>query len=1127
MKNKKLFTRALSLMICMIMVLGSVALGNNGVSGLLGEIRASAADYEYVTFPIGNELYMSRSNKKLDKDQSAETGGHGSYAFDFCNGTKDLKAPFTGKVVYKETKDSNTIIFQSKDKVRLANGKTDYVSIVFAHDNDISDVVLFTSSNQKYYKQGEVFYQQGTYMGGKHGGCGQHSHIEVAIGQYSTISQVRAHGVHANEAFFIPDSVKITKGYIYESCTGKTIQLNWTRLSTAAITSELEMFLNDSLYNYAYNSDFATLDKEHYRTRNSSKYELSVDPSEKIDGYNSLKIKALEAGADQKDLIIGTQLQNSNQYGNAGEDGIFIVSFFAKSDVPGAKMYWRWGEESDYDSVQLSTDWEHYSVVLYKKPEYNSNLHPYIDKACTVWINQFQVAGDVFFFKPDSGKKVSTIQRKYGQKYGSLPTPTLTGYSFAGWFDRKYGGTQITSTTSAGKNNLRVYAHWNKIEDYNVTLYNNYSEKNYISLAGDNLNENINKYLFSRDSSLYRVTADNNLFQGCKVIKAEGLAVGSAWPKDMCLRTDTNSSTKVKGTGDSKSMILSFYAKAEKAGTKLYWRWGYASDLEPISLSTEWKRYSINIPKSADFSESMLLYFDTVGTVWLSQLQLEDGDAATDYVPETSGIFDEFTYSGSFSSSTLSSYVPVREGYDFDGWYTSKVGGAKVTSSNDVALGDVKLYAHWSKSACKHNYVVVADTEPTCLNDGSRTFKCSKCGDSYVEAVPAPGHKAGEWTVETAATCTAAGKRVKYCTVCRAVVETETLPAKGHSFGEWKQGAASSCTADGYEYRVCASCGFVENKNVSGTGHSWASEYTVDKAATCTENGSKSIHCTKCTATTNSTVIPAKGHSFGNWRTLNEATCTADGSEIRNCSACSATEKRTVAAKGHIWQDDFTVDKEATCSETGSKSVHCRNCSATKYSTEIAKKPHNVVIDNSVSATCTTAGLTEGSHCLTCGTVIKARTTVPATGHTDMNNDGLCDKCGKSLAPTVYPKLSIRTPSTTTVSYGFTLNLHANVTDLPEGARVVWSMDGSGFELIPSSDGMTCGVKSVSKGSATITAKVVDKTGNAVKDANGNEITASQQLTSKAGFFQKLAAFFKRLFGSNMVTPYALNKLMK
>ncbi len=124
-------------------------------------------------------------------------------------------------------------------------------------------------------------------------------------------------------------------------------------------------------------------------------------------------------------------------------------------------------------------------------------------------------------------------------------------------------------------------------------------------------------------------------------------------------------------------------------------------------------------------------------------------------------------------------------------------------------------------------------------------------------------------------------------------------------------------------------------------------------------------------------------------------------------------------------------------------------------------------------------------------------------------------------------KISISTPSVTTVSYGFTLNLHANVTDLPEGARVVWSMDGSGFELIPSADDMTCGVKSVSKGSATITARVVDKNGNTVKGSNDNDVTASQQLTSKAGFFQKLAAFFKKLFGSNMVIPYALEWIVK
>ena len=1079
MKNKKLFTRALSLMICMIMVLGSVAAGAGGIN--LFKASAASTFTPRTTAPTYDKYYKPQSSYNPFAVNYSAYGGNCTWyawgrAYEITNSYPKLSRGNAGEWWgYNKTNS----YYSSGSTPKLGaiacwSGGAGHVAVVESINSDGSFLVSESGWSSTYFR----------------------------------LRTVPKNGYTSGLSF---------QGFIYMG--------DYTLPSE--VTSELEMFLNDSLYNYAYNSDFATLDKEHYRTRNSSKYELSVDPSEKIDGYNSLKIKALEAGADQKDMIIDTQLQNSTTYGNTGNEGKFIVSFFAKADAAGSKMYWRWGGDPTYKSISLSTEWEYYSVVMDKSPEYNFCLHPYIDRTCTVWLNQFQVSDDIREFKPDNGKVVSTIKANVGQKYGSLPTPTKDGYTFAGWYTLKNGGTRIDSTTSVRITNLRVYAHWDKNDKNKVTLYNNYSEKNYISGVADSSNEPINKYLFSRDSSTYRVTIDDDLFQNSNVIKIEGFEKGASYPKDMCLITDTSTSTNDGGVGDEKTMTLSFFAKSNVSNTNMYWRWGYNSEFKTVSLSTNWKQYTIKVPKSKWFSHNLLPYFDTVGTVWLSQLQLEDGDAATDYVPETSGIFDEFTYSGSFSSSTLGSYVPVREGYDFDGWYTSKVGGAKVTSSNDVALGDVKLYAHWSKSECKHNYVVVADTEPTCLNDGSKTFKCSKCGDSYVEAVPAPGHKAGEWTVETAATCTAAGKRVKYCTVCRAVVETETLPAKGHSFGEWKQGAASSCTADGYEYRVCASCGFVENKNVSGTGHSWASEYTVDKAATCTENGSRSIHCTKCSATANSTVIPAKGHSFGNWRTLNEATCTADGSEIRNCSACSATEKRTVAAKGHIWQDDFTVDKEATCSEAGSKSVHCRNCSATKYSTEIAKKPHNVVIDNSVAATCTTAGLTEGSHCLTCGTVIKARTTVPATGHTDMNNDGLCDKCGKSLVPTVYPKLSIRTPSTTTVSYGFTLNLHANVTDLPEGARVVWSMDGSGFELIPSADGMTCGVKSVSKGSATITAKVVDKNGNAVKDANGNEISASQQLTSKAGFFQKIVAFFKKLFGSNMIIPYALEWIIK
>ena len=131
--------------------------------------------------------------------------------------------------------------------------------------------------------------------------------------------------------------------------------------------------------------------------------------------------------------------------------------------------------------------------------------------------------------------------------------------------------------------------------------------------------------------------------------------------------------------------------------------------------------------------------------------------------------------------------------------------------------------------------------------------------------------------------------------------------------------------------------------------------------------------------------------------------------------------------------------------------------------------------------------------------------------------------------------LKFATPSTTTVKYGEKLILHIDTSTLPEGTTVEWSVSGSNAFRLSDENAVctlhrscvTCAVESIAKGSATITAKVVDKNGNAVKDANGNEITASQQLTSKAGFFQKLVAFFKKLFGSNMIIPSSLNKLVK
>ena len=71
-----------------------------------------------------------------------------------------------------------------------------------------------------------------------------------------------------------------------------------------------------------------------------------------------------------------------------------------------------------------------------------------------------------------NGGTVSTKSKNVtiGKTYGTLPTPTRTGYDFDGWYTRESGGTKVTATTSVGTNPpTTLYAHWIG-KKYTVTL---------------------------------------------------------------------------------------------------------------------------------------------------------------------------------------------------------------------------------------------------------------------------------------------------------------------------------------------------------------------------------------------------------------------------------------------------------------------------------------------------------------------------------------------------------------------------------------------------------------------------------------------------------------------------------
>ena len=132
----------------------------------------------------------------------------------------------------------------------------------------------------------------------------------------------------------------------------------------------------------------------------------------------------------------------------------------------------------------------------------------------------------------------------------------------------------------------------------------------------------------------------------------------------------------------------------------------------------------------------------------------------------------------------------------------------------------------------------------------------------------------------------------------------------------------------------------------------------------------------------------------------------ADGSG--KTASCKVTVTKT-----HTHQYTAKVTKAATCTEEGIKTYTC-SCGS-KYTEKIAKTAHKAVKDAEIAPTCTSAGRTEGSHCLVCGTVITATKTIPAKGHTftltvtvkaTTKKDGsikrTCGVCGKTEKTTIY-----------------------------------------------------------------------------------------------------------------------------
>ena len=152
--------------------------------------------------------------------------------------------------------------------------------------------------------------------------------------------------------------------------------------------------------------------------------------------------------------------------------------------------------------------------------------------------------------------------------------------------------------------------------------------------------------------------------------------------------------------------------------------------------------------------------------------------------------------------------------------------------------------------------------------------------------------------------------------------------------------------------------------------HHWNDFYTIDEEPTCIKEGTKSIHCTDCDAVKDVTSIDKIAHTYGDW----------------------------------------IIDEQASCREPGKKHKVCSVCGDI-VSEEIDPTGHTEVIDEGIAPGCTTTGLTSGSHCSVCGTVLNKQEKIPALGHTEVIDEAVpptekengltegkhCSVCGEIL----------------------------------------------------------------------------------------------------------------------------------
>lgn len=357
-----------------------------------------------------------------------------------------------------------------------------------------------------------------------------------------------------------------------------------------------------------------------------------------------------------------------------------------------------------------------------------------------------------------------------------------------------------------------------------------------------------------------------------------------------------------------------------------------------------------------------------------------------------------------------------------------------------VTANGVTSICHVNVTNCKHQYDDgVVTTEPTCGTEGSKTFTCVLCGDSYTEVIPATGKHIFSWVTVKDADCVTDGLKAYKCSECGHFEREDIIPALGHDFTIWAVIKEATFDESGLKMRTCTRCKFEETEIIPVLTHEHDFVVVNTVAPTCTEDGYTEYKCSVCGELRQDDVIPAKGHDYVN--AIVEPTCDNNGCTEHTCTVCGYMYvSDQTDALGHEAGEWELVYDSCTLQRLEKRCIRCNELIEQKHVTGPGHLYETVVV---IEPNCQQKGL-ERTVCTVCGDVKSENeltgthiytdweiTKEPADGvHKTKSDFGTrichCTVCGKTVEESIV-RIAIEDGQTKEV-YGIFLDDEARTT---------------------------------------------------------------------------------------------------